>query len=59
MHMPERNWATSRAAGCQAANAQPAAMPTPRAGQAKESEEIGRLLGEDLPDPARKPATTG
>ena len=24
-----------------------------------ESEEIGRLLGDDLPAPARKPATTG
>ena len=24
-----------------------------------ESEEVGRLLGDDLPHPARKPATTG
>ena len=24
-----------------------------------ESAEIGRLLGDDLPDPGRKPATTG
>jgi hypothetical protein len=28
-------------------------------GRAMESEEIGRLLGDDLPHPARKPATTG
>ena len=28
-------------------------------GRPMESEEIGRLLGEDLPDPARRPATTG
>jgi EAL domain-containing protein (putative c-di-GMP-specific phosphodiesterase class I) len=28
-------------------------------GRPMESEEIGRLLGDDLPDPARKPATTG
>jgi len=28
-------------------------------GRPMESEEIGRLLGDDLPAPARKPATTG
>ncbi|HJW58394.1 MAG TPA: EAL domain-containing protein, partial [Actinomycetota bacterium] len=28
-------------------------------GRPMESEEISRLLGEDLPTPARKPATTG
>ena len=28
-------------------------------GRPMESEEIGRLLGDDLPHPARKPATTG
>jgi EAL domain-containing protein (putative c-di-GMP-specific phosphodiesterase class I) len=28
-------------------------------GRPMESEEISRLLGEDLPTPARKPAPTG
>ena len=28
-------------------------------GRPMESEEIGHLLGDDLPHPARKPATTG
>ena len=28
-------------------------------GRPMESDEIGRLLGDDLPAPARKPATTG